>query len=54
VLFIRHLPRLTADELQDMKEHNPRSPAEIKEEEMENEFLSEPPAALGRSNPHPH
>lgn len=54
VLFIRHLPHLTADELQDMKEHNPRSPAEMKEEEMENEFLSEPPASHGRSNPHSH
>ena len=54
VLFIRHLPKLTAEDLQDMKEHNPRSPAEIKEEEMENEFLSEPSDTHGRSNPHSH
>jgi mono/diheme cytochrome c family protein len=52
VLFIRHLPHLTADEMQDMKEHNPRSPAEMKEEEMEDEFLSEPSDSHGRLNPH--
>jgi mono/diheme cytochrome c family protein len=51
VLFIRHLPKLTAEDLQDMKEHNPRSPADIKEEERENEFLSEPSDTRGRSNP---
>jgi mono/diheme cytochrome c family protein len=54
VLFIRHLPKLTAEDLQDMKEHNPRSPADLKQEELENEFLSEPPAAHERSNPHSH
>jgi mono/diheme cytochrome c family protein len=54
VLFIRHLPKLFDEDLQDMKEHNPRSPADMKEEEMENEFLSEPSAARGRSNPHSH
>jgi mono/diheme cytochrome c family protein len=52
VLFIRHLPKLTEEDLQDMKEHNPRSPAEMKEEEMENEFLSEPSDGQGRLNPH--
>jgi mono/diheme cytochrome c family protein len=54
VLFIRHLPKLTAEDLQDMKEHNPRSPADLKEEELENEFLSEPSEARGRMNPHSH
>jgi mono/diheme cytochrome c family protein len=52
VLFIRHLPKLTDEDLQDMKEHNPRSPADIKEEQRENEFLSEPSDTRGRSNPH--
>jgi mono/diheme cytochrome c family protein len=52
VLFIRHLPKLTAVDLQDMKEHNPRSKADMKEEERENEFLSEPSDTRGRSNPH--
>jgi mono/diheme cytochrome c family protein len=52
VLFIRHLPKLTEEDLQDMKEHNPRSPADIKEEELENEFLNEPSEIHKLSNPH--
>jgi len=51
VLFIRHLPKLSEEDLQDMKEHNPRSPADLKEEELENEFLNEPSDTRGRSNP---
>jgi mono/diheme cytochrome c family protein len=43
VLFIRHLPDLTKDDLQDMQNYNPRSPAEMKEEELENEFLNGAP-----------
>ena len=39
VHFIRHLPRLTADELEGMEELNPRSPVEIKEEIKAEEFL---------------
>ena len=54
VLFIRHLPKMTDEDIQDMKEHNPRSPAEMKEEEMENEFLNEPSAADGRTKSHSH
>lgn len=41
VLFIRHLPQLTADEEQEMKRLNPKSPEEIKEEQEEEEFLNE-------------
>jgi mono/diheme cytochrome c family protein len=52
VLFVRHLPHLTAEDLQDMKAHNPRSPADMKEEEMENEFLNESSAKQKPSNPH--
>jgi mono/diheme cytochrome c family protein len=54
VLFIRHLPKMTDEDMEDMKEHNPRSPADMKEEEMENEFLSEPSDAHGRSSGHSH
>ncbi len=43
VLFIRQLPHLTQSDIDDMKEHNPRSPAEIKEEQMEEEFLNGQP-----------
>jgi mono/diheme cytochrome c family protein len=52
VLFVRDLPRMTREDLLDMEDYNPRSPAEMKEEEMENEFLSEPSDTRGRSNPH--
>jgi len=54
VLFIRHLPKITDKDMRDMKEHNPRSPADMKEEEMEDEFLSAPSNARGRTNPHSH
>jgi mono/diheme cytochrome c family protein len=42
VLFIRHLPDVSRQELLDMENNNPRSPAEMKEEEKENEFLNSP------------
>jgi mono/diheme cytochrome c family protein len=54
VLFIRHLPKLTDEDLQDMKGMNPRSPAEMKEEEMENEFLNETSDAHGQMKSHSH
>jgi mono/diheme cytochrome c family protein len=54
VLFIRHLSQITDADMLDMKEHNPRSPAEQQEEEMENEFLNEPSAAGGRTKSHSH
>jgi mono/diheme cytochrome c family protein len=40
VLFIRHLPHLTEEDLDDMKNHNPRSPADMKEEQLEEDFLN--------------
>lgn len=40
VRFIRHLPKLTADEEREMKEMNPRSPDELREEQEEREFLN--------------
>ncbi len=39
VRFIRHLPKLTADEEREMKEMNPKSSDELKEEQEEREFL---------------
>ena len=38
--FIRHLPKLTAEEEQEMKELNPRSLKELREELEEREFLN--------------
>jgi mono/diheme cytochrome c family protein len=40
VHFIRRLPNLTAQEIEDMKHYNPRSPAEMEEEKEEEEFLN--------------
>jgi mono/diheme cytochrome c family protein len=42
VLFIRDLPQMQQKDLKDMQDYNPRSPAEMKEEEKENQFLNEP------------
>ena len=40
VLFIRHLPKLTAEEEREMETLNPKSPEELKEEEEERQFLN--------------
>ena len=48
VRFIRHLPKLTAEEEQEMREMNPKSPDELKEEQEEREFLNG-----GQSHEHP-
>jgi len=47
VLFIRHLPNLTADELKNMEQLNPKSEQERQEKKGEEEFLNggEPPVA---------
>jgi hypothetical protein len=39
VHFIRHLPRLTAEELERMEEMNPKSPEEFRREEEVRRFL---------------
>jgi mono/diheme cytochrome c family protein len=39
VHFIRHLPAITAAEIEEMEALNPRSPAEMKEMKAEEEFL---------------
>ena len=44
VHFIRHLPRLTSQEIEDMRQFNPKSPAEIEEEKEEEEFLNGKPS----------
>lgn len=40
VAFIRHLPELTPDEIEEMRRYNPRSPAEAEENTEEERFLS--------------
>ena len=39
VHFIRHLPRITPQELEEMKELNPKSPGELEEEAEVRKFL---------------
>jgi mono/diheme cytochrome c family protein len=41
VLFIRHMPKMSQQDMLDMKDYNPRSPMEMQEEEKENQFLNE-------------
>ena len=41
VHFVRHLPMLTASELEEMKARNPRSPEEIRYEIEEERFLNQ-------------
>lgn len=43
VHFIRHLPNLSSEELQDMQKFNPQSPAELEEQREEEEFLNANP-----------
>jgi mono/diheme cytochrome c family protein len=46
VQFLRHLPRITAQELEEMKDLNPISPEDIREQEEEKRFLeSEVPSS---------
>ena len=45
VLFIRRLPKLTSDELQEMKQLNPKTDVEREEEQEEEQFLSGEEAA---------
>ncbi|HEV2395709.1 MAG TPA: c-type cytochrome [Candidatus Sulfotelmatobacter sp.] len=41
VLFIRHLPRITPQEIKEMEQFNPKSDADRSEEEEEQQFLNE-------------
>jgi mono/diheme cytochrome c family protein len=51
VLFIRHLPKLTPEELKDMEHYNPKSEADRREEREEEEFLNAPPEPAGSARP---
>jgi mono/diheme cytochrome c family protein len=54
VLFIRHLPQLTQDELRDMQRFNPKSTVEQEEERQEEEFLNGEPAPTSPSTHNSH
>ena len=57
VLFIRHLPKLTAEEIAEMEELNPKSPEEWQQMQAEESFLgkgqSPAPAAAEHQTHHP-
>ena len=54
VLFIRHLPQLTSDEIHDMERFNPKSIVEQQEEKEEEDFLNGGPAPAAPSSHSPH
>ena len=51
VLFIRHLPNLSAEEIRDMERFNPKSDSEREEEKEEQEFLNGGPAGDATQKP---
>jgi mono/diheme cytochrome c family protein len=54
VHFIRRLPKLTPEELEQMEALNPKSPAEIREQLEEEEFLRGGDAPAAPPSPHKH
>jgi mono/diheme cytochrome c family protein len=54
VLFIRHLPGITDDELVEMKKMNPKSPMELANEEKMRKFLEGDDSAAESSHEHHH
>ncbi len=54
VHFIRHLPQLTQEELDEMKTLNPKTPKERLEEEAFDQFLHGDDAAAGTAEGHHH
>jgi cytochrome c553 len=40
ICFVRHLPKLTPDEVDEMKKLNPKTPEDLEEERQEAEFLN--------------
>jgi hypothetical protein len=54
VRFIRHLPKLTAEEQRNMEGMNPKSPEELKEEQEEREFLNGRQSHERTQNEHHH
>ena len=52
VCFIRHLPKLTPDEAEDMEKLNPKTPADLEEERQEADFLNGGTAAQAEEHHH--
>jgi len=54
VLFIRHLPQITSEELEDMKKLNPKTQADRAEEQQEEKFLNGGEAPKRPAEGHQH
>jgi len=54
VLFIRHLPQITSEELEDLKKLNPKTEADRAEEQQEEEFLNGGEAPKRPAEGHQH
>jgi mono/diheme cytochrome c family protein len=54
VLFIRHLPQLTAEERAEMERYNPKGPDDRAEEQEENDFLNGAPPKKPSAPEHHH
>ena len=54
VHFIRHLPALSASEIMEMEKLNPKSPAELEEEKLEEQFLKGQPVTPKLQQQHHH
>jgi mono/diheme cytochrome c family protein len=54
VLFIRHLPQITSEELEQMKKLNPKTEADRAEEQQEEEFLNGGEAPKTPTQGHQH
>jgi mono/diheme cytochrome c family protein len=54
VLFIRHLPQITSEELEEMKKLNPKTEADRAEEQQEEEFLNDGKVSAPAAGGHHH
>jgi mono/diheme cytochrome c family protein len=54
VLFIRHLPQITSEELEEMKKLNPKTEADRAEEQQEEEFLNDGKVPTPAAGGHHH
>jgi hypothetical protein len=54
VLFIRHLPQITSEELEAMKKLNPKTEADRAEEQQEEEFLNGGESSKAPAEGHHH
>ena len=54
ICFVRHLPRLTPEEVDEMKKLNPKTPEDLEEERAEEEFLNGGPVTPEGEHQHHH